>query len=346
MNDEKTLAPPREAIRLGRGAGKNARRFLCFLICTGILAAAFGVSGVWMNRNPINGPDDTVSEQHSIEAPPHSTPDEEAPSPIKQPIPNGCIGVVSMDLSSSVELLRNETVFRVDPQELLLRTDKVAVEWGGPTVLILHTHTAEAYVAAGEAWLSEKLENSVYSWEQERSIVTVGTRLCEVMNQNGIRAVQCTEDHGSNGGLQGSYRHAAACISDYLKKYPSIRYVIDLHRDGVLTRDGAPVRAVVTQGEKSYAQVLAVVGSEGNGTACPNREANLALALQLCNRLNSRIPQLCRPTLLRNASYNQELSPRSLLLEIGSVGNDQEEAMRTAELVGEILSELIRERAA
>ena len=74
-------------------------------------------------------------------------------------------------------------------------------------------------------------------------------------------------------------------------------------------------------------------------------EQNLALALQLCEGLEERVSSLCRPTLLRNASYNQELAHRSLLLEIGSVGNTQEEAIRTVKLVGDVLAKLILDRA-
>jgi len=50
---------------------------------------------------------------------------------------------------------------------------------------------------------------------------------------------------------------------------------------------------------------------------------------------------LWRGVVLRNATYNQELAPRMLLLEIGSAGNSTEEACASAILIGEALARLI-----
>ena len=92
------------------------------------------------------------------------------------------------------------------------------------------------------------------------------------------------------------------------------------------------------------AQVMAVVGSDGNGTEHPNWERNLALAECLRAALNKEVSGLCRPSILRNASYNQELAPYSLLLEIGTGANSVEEAKRSASLVGKVLSDLLYQK--
>jgi hypothetical protein len=57
--------------------------------------------------------------------------------------------------------------------------------------------------------------------------------------------------------------------------------------------------------------------------------------------LNAEGASVCRPIYLRNSTYNQELAPFSLLLEIGTGGNCIEEAERAAVLVGEALAKLI-----
>ena len=119
--------------------------------------------------------------------------------------------------------------------------------------------------------------------------------------------------------------------------------VIDLHRDGILSDSGELVRAVTNHEGESYGQVMAVVGTDGNGTEHPNWQTNLSLALRLSESLESCVGSICRPISLRNASYNQELVPNALLLEIGSAGNTQEEAIRSAKLVGMVLSDLIKE---
>ena len=87
---------------------------------------------------------------------------------------------------------------------------------------------------------------------------------------------------------------------------------------------------------------MAVVGSDGNGTQHPRWQDNLALALQLRERLNQSLVGACRPVSLRNASFHQELAPYSLLLEIGTVANSPEAALAAARRVGECLAEMIR----
>jgi stage II sporulation protein P len=88
---------------------------------------------------------------------------------------------------------------------------------------------------------------------------------------------------------------------------------------------------------------MAVVGTDGNGTEHPSWQTNLSLALRLGEGLEYCVENICRPISLRNASYNQELAPNALLIEIGSAGNTQEEAIRSAKLVGEVLSGLIKQ---
>jgi hypothetical protein len=68
------------------------------------------------------------------------------------------------------------------------------------------------------------------------------------------------------------------------------------------------------------------------------------LALKLRENLNARCADLCRPPYLKASTYNQELAPRFLLLEIGSGGNSVEEAKNAARLVGEVLAELLYAR--
>ena len=105
---------------------------------------------------------------------------------------------------------------------------------------------------------------------------------------------------------------------------------------------GEFIRTVYDAEEAPVAQVMAVVGSDGNGTVHDGWEGNLALALRLRELLNTNGAAICRPISLRNASYNQELAPHSLLLEIGTAANSVEEAKRAAVLVGSALAYLLQ----
>lgn len=165
--------------------------------------------------------------------------------------------------------------------------------------------------------------------------------MAEKLTQNGIPTLHCTVMHDQLQ-YKNSYSRAEETIKQYLEKYPSIKLVIDLHRDAIIKSSGELVRPVTLVDSKPTAQVMCVVGSDWGGDECPSWENNLSLALKLRDSLNSKYGNLCRPTYLRSSTYNQEIAPYSLLLEVGACGNSLEEAQRAAELVATELIPLIK----
>lgn len=359
MNEQRQLSSPRERVRLGKLLGNGSRRFLAFLICSAVLIAAFAVSSVWIHRNGWNpnnwgnfwnGSDNNPSVDDPDTTDPSGTGEVTDPSPEPEEIPDGAVPVISMDLSCTQfgeNYIQNETVYLPDI-EALRRSEGGETQnfdpEDGPVVLILHTHASEAYLPEGTGYLEGTVGDFAYSEDPSRTVVAVGEVLCSILNQNGVPAIHCTELHGESGSLRNSYSCAAECIQTYRARYPSIQYVIDLHRDGILSSDGAYVRTLASGTEEPTAQVMAVVGTDGNGTEHPDWQENLALALRLRDAINRENDTLCRPVSLRNASYNQELAPCALLLEIGSGANTIDEAIRAAELTGRELAALITNR--
>ncbi len=347
-NTKQPLLPPRQMISFGTPLRKNTSRFMCFLLCVGILTAAFALSGVWKAGEGWFGGNGALEPQDPIPDAQHTQPSDQplgqSPSD-SQSIPEGAIPVISMDLScewNSNDFLQNQTAHKIEVSEIRSASFVAPKKEEGPLVLILHTHATEAYLEPNTSYLTDSVGNVIYSNDKDRSVTSVGEALCDTLNEHGISAVHCAEKHGKDGTLQNAYAGSEACIKAYLEEYPSIQYVIDVHRDGILNGEGALVRTKTEKDGASYGQVMAVVGSDGNGTSNPNWRSNLSLAVKLCEELNERVENISRPISLRNASYNQELASRSLLLEIGSAGNTQEEAIRTAELIGVALSDLIK----
>ncbi len=345
-NTQGQLTSPREAIHFGKVYKRSLTRFFAFLTCIAILIAAFAASGVWFNRKGLFGgaEDDPPTNKEQLPGA-GITEDSDDAADQAVPIPEGATSILSLDLSfkgNQLSMLQNETAYRPNIDEIKNKQSITDSNSNGPLVLILHTHASEAYLPPQTSYLTGNIGREIYSINEDRSVIAVGTALCDTLNQNGIFAIQCIDQHGKNGTLQKSYQGAAACIEEYRTKYPSIQYVIDLHRDGIVGEDGALVRTVTNYEGTAYGQVMAVVGTDGNGTECPNWQTNLALAIRLNEGLERLVEQVCRPISLRNASYNQELAPNALLLEIGSAGNSQQEAIRSAKLVGIVLSELIK----
>ena len=132
-------------------------------------------------------------------------------------------------------------------------------------------------------------------------------------------------------------------IKKYLEEYPTIKLVIDVHRDSIVKSSGEMVRPVAELDGEAAAQIMCVVGSDWEGDGYPDWENNLSLALKLREKLNSEQYNICRPVNLKGHTYNQELSAFSLLLEVGAAGNSLVEAQRSAKLIGEKLCELLKE---
>ena len=109
-----------------------------------------------------------------------------------------------------------------------------------------------------------------------------------------------------------------------------------------MSSSGDIIRPITTVGGETCAQIKLTVGSPWSSGEGENWERNLALALKLRKSLNETYVNLCRPVSLEGTTYNQELAPFSLLVEIGSEGNSLEEAMCAADALGKTLAEVIK----
>lgn len=94
-----------------------------------------------------------------------------------------------------------------------------------------------------------------------------------------------------------------------------------------------------------YAKLLLVMGSNGSGLEHPGWRQNLANAAHLQALCEQRAPGLMRDLLLRASRYNQHLTPRSMLLEVGTAGNALEEALRSADIFSQVLADCLLGKA-
>ncbi len=289
------------------------------------------------DKNDGNGENDTSSP---------STPTDSIYDFDYSKVPDGETAVIPMDLSLSsygATYIYNSTGYT--PNTDVLMASKLSFSGGpiyisstkAPLVLILHTHATESYLADGSISYKDTGSEMARSDNTSKNVVAVGETMAKILNDNGIPTLHCTLLHDKMQ-YKDSYLRAEETIKQYLKEYPSIKLVIDLHRDAVIKSTGEIVRPVTEVNSLPTAQVMCVVGSDWGGETCPNWQGNLSLALQLRKRLNDKYTALCRPTYLRPSTYNQELAPYSLLLEVGASGNSLVEAKRAATLVA---SELV-----
>ena len=264
-------------------------------------------------------------------------------------VPRGENPILPMDLSLSAYgagYIQNLTGLSPDTEALLYGplqpkpTLRPLANTDEPLVLILHTHGSESYSADGAISYREGNEE-LRSENIEENVVAVGKALANALETKGISTLHCTVLH-DRVQFKDSYARAEQTIRAYLAEYPSIKLVIDLHRDAIIKSTGEMVRPVTLNADgEATAQVMCVVGSSWGGEKNDHWEGNLSLALKLRAELNANTKNLCRPPYLRGATYNQEFSPYSLLLEIGSGGNSLAESKRAAVLVADALSKFI-----
>ena len=210
----------------------------------------------------------------------------------------------------------------------------------GPQILILHTHGSEAYTPAGD-------ETIVWSGDHRTTdtrcnVVRVGDEMAEVFGQAGISVLhdRTLYDYPS---YAGAYDRSLVAIQNYLKQYPSIRFILDVHRDAIEDGQGNQYKVVsAIDGEGTAAQLSIVVGSDGSGLTHPNWIENLRLAVAIQENILAKYPTLMRPVLLRNSRYNQHAAPGSLLVEVGSAGNSPEEAVLAGRLFAERMVEVLK----
>ena len=208
-----------------------------------------------------------------------------------------------------------------------------------PQVLILHTHATESYLMHNENYYTEK--DTSRNTDNAYNMVALGKIITDKLNSAGIVTLHDTTQHDYPSYNQ-SYSRSAKTINEYIKKYPSIKVVIDLHRDSIAANDNDKVKTSVEIDGKKAAQIMLVMGSQsGSIKNYPDWKENLCLAVKLQHTIETTYPSLARSIHFVSKTYNQNLTTGSMLIEIGTDGNTFDEAKYSAELLSNSLITLL-----
>ena len=238
--------------------------------------------------------------------------------------------------------ISNSTKYTLSNEELL-KPFGAELTGEAPQILILHSHGSEAYTPAaddGIVWSGE-----CRTTDTRYNVVRMGDAMAEVFGQAGISVLhdRTLYDYPE---YAGSYDRSLAAIDRYLKEYPSIRFVLDVHRDAIETSSGSQVKVISEiDGQGTASQLTLVVGSDGGGLSHPDWMENLRLAVAIQEQALTDYPTLMRPLLLRNSRYNQHATTGSLLVEVGTAGNAPEEAELAARLFAGEMVMVLNERS-
>ncbi len=235
--------------------------------------------------------------------------------------------------------LINRTDYEVDLYNYLNRPfpiDNSLTE--EPVVLIVHTHGTESFLASGIEYYTK--DETFRSEDTEKNVVAIGALLAAELESRGIKTLHDTCMHDKES-YSAAYSNSKRAVAEALAANPSIKYVIDLHRDAVFTSEGVNQKPITEINGERVAQVMLVIGTNQGGANHPDWRKNLTVGVALQSIMNEKYPTFARPIQLRSASFNQQLSPGSILLEVGSCGNTIDEAKNAARLFAAAFAEMI-----
>lgn len=220
--------------------------------------------------------------------------------------------------------------YTVDVSALLQQPLDWDLMEGGPSVLILHSHGTESYTKTEDyqETVAYRTRNTGYN------VVSIGDRVAALLEEGGIRVIHDRSMH-DDPSYSNAYNEARSSIEQYLETYPSIRLVLDIHRDSAEDASGNQFHPILSTESGDAAQLMMVVGTDAGGFDHPLWRENMALAVKLYTQLQKQYPGICRPISLRSSRFNQDLSTGAMLIEVGSAGNTRQEALLAAQILSE-----------
>ncbi len=233
------------------------------------------------------------------------------------------VNTVPSGQTAKVPKLMKETSYMVYAANIL---EEEPLGTTGGKVLLYFTHSNEAYEPVTQA------KNGVIAVShQTENITKFGEKLKTQLAFNGIE----TDILPVGVPHTGAYKAIRPYVEKQMqeKKYDLI---VDLHRD-----DLGPDGTTISYKEERYAKVAFVIGMEH-----PNFERNRANAVLLKKEMDLLVPGITRNLIMKHGpgvdgKYNQDLDPSLLVIELGGIGNTEEELNRTIAIIAQAAATVI-----
>ena len=216
---------------------------------------------------------------------------------------------------------------------------EIDTESDEPQILIYHTHATESFELTERDFYDKTFSSK--TTDPTKSIIAVGDEICKQLEEAGVPYIHDTLVH-DYPSYTGAYQSSRATVQELLKKYPSIKIALDIHRDGIERQDGTRLSPVVEIDGKKAAQIMIINGCDDGTMNMPDYLKNLHFASNLQSKLETSSNGLTRPILFDYRFYNQDLTTGSLLIEVGSHGNSLEQVKYSGELIGKTLAKYFK----
>lgn len=200
-----------------------------------------------------------------------------------------------------------------------------------PLIALYNTHSSETYELTDGVTHQKGKAGGVAIVTQEMQ------KFIEENYQIPVLFSPTIHDMAFNSSYVESHKTAMALVKDN----PSLKMILDVHRDGAMSRE----QSLVEINGEQVAKILIVVGTDARAEH-PKWRENLDFAKKLAAKLDAMYPGLSRGISIKQGRYNQELSTGALLVEIGSNKNTTDEAVAAGKLFAAAVVALLNDMQA
>ena len=185
----------------------------------------------------------------------------------------------------------------------------------GKRIAMYCTHSDESYEPSDGA----------YSTNDRGSIYEVAQALADALTQDGAEAVVSDAMHHPHDS--GAYRRSRQTAVELLRE-TAPDALLDIHRDGIPD----PKQYLTTIGGRECSKVRLLVG-RGN----QNMEVNKEFALTIKAVADNLYPGLIKDIYMGKGVFNQDLLPKSVLLECGTYTLEKALVLRSMPMMADVL---------
>ncbi|KQL21883.1 stage II sporulation protein P [Cytobacillus solani] len=204
-------------------------------------------------------------------------------------------------------------------------------------IFVYHTHNVESFLPLLKNATTPK---EAITSNERANVVGLGKYLTAKLLNNGLKVYHDTTNINQellNRGWKYSASYAVSneIVNTATSNYPNLEYFIDIHRDSARKEKTTKI----IEG-KSYAKLYFIVGKENE-----DYKKNLAFAEKLNTEIENKYPGISRGVFLKttadgNGVYNQDVSDRAILIEVGGVDNNLDELNRTIDIFAEVFTDV------
>lgn len=220
-----------------------------------------------------------------------------------------------VDIEAALNLPGSENVAQIsEDNSFVIEASSAKKE---KVIAIYHTHSDESYIPTdGKA-----------SIPHNGGIFKVGEALKSALEEKGIKVIQSRQSHDPHDSM--AYQRSRRTAVELLKNGPDA--IIDVHRDAVPAEEYQG-----TINGQPLAKIQLVVGRQN-----PQIEATNNFAKQLKATADKKYPGLIKGIFYGKGAYNQDLSPRSILIEAGTYTNSRFKAQDGANIMADVIATTI-----